>query len=251
MAKAISSLRWKAVTKKKISEQMKKLRIHYLQHVPYEDLGCIQDWCTAKRHSVAATKFYEEETLPEMASFDWLIILGGPMSVNDSDKFSWIDKEKQFIEKVIKAGKTIIGICLGSQFIASVSGSKIDANPEKEIGWFPILKAGESNLLFSNSQEYTVFHWHGETFELPKEAKLLASSEACTNQAFMIGDRILGLQFHLEVTEDSLAKMVTFGKSELTSGKYIQQEENILKRNDFLAANTKKMYEILNYFESR
>lgn len=230
---------------------MKKLKIHYLQHVPYEDLGCIQDWCNAKGHLVSATKFYKDEALPELSSFDWLVILGGPMSVNDSDTFSWIDKEKQFIEKAIKARKTIIGICLGSQFIASVLGSKVYLNPEKEIGWFPITEAGESNLLFSSNKNYTVFHWHGETFNLPDGAKLLASSEACTNQAYLIGDTILGLQFHLEVTEESIAKMVTFGKSELTSGKYIQEEENILKGNDFLAANTKKMYEILNYFESR
>ena len=229
---------------------MKKLRIHYLQHVAYENLGCIENWAIEKGHSITSTRFFENDTLPHSDAFDWLIILGGPMSVNDTDAFDWIEKEKIFICEAIKADKTIIGICLGSQLIASAFGSKVYPNNEKEIGWFPIFKIGEENLLFSDRDFYNVFHWHGETFDLPKEAKLLASSEACYNQAFLIGDKILGLQFHLEVTADSLSKMATFGKNEITDGNYIQSEEIILKNQHHIAENNNKMFALLNHFEA-
>lgn len=229
---------------------MKKIKIHCLQHVAFENLGCIENWIIEKEHQITYTKFFEETVFPETSDFDWLIILGGPMSVNDIEDFPWIIDEKNFIEKSIKASKTILGICLGSQLIASVLGSKVYSNLEKEIGWFPISKVGEENILFSKEDKLVVFHWHGETFDLPKDAKLLASSEACKNQAFQYKDTIFGLQFHLEATPESLAKMVTFGKEELINSKFIQNESVILNEKH-LEKNNQKMYELLNYLESK
>jgi len=230
---------------------MKSLRIHYLQHVAYEDPGCIEQWALEKNHHLTSTKLFRNETFPDISTLDWLIIMGGPMSVNDSDSIDWINAEKEFIAKAINAGKTIIGICLGSQFIASVLGAEIYKNHHKEIGWFPIYNPNNtSNLLFDNTEVYPVFHWHGETFDLPENATLLASSEACKNQAFLYGRNILGLQFHFEVTEDSLQQMITFGKEDIDGSAYTQEAEIIATQKGLIKENNRRMYNILNHFES-
>jgi len=227
---------------------MKKIRIHCLQHVSFENLGCIENWIAEKQYEITYTKFFEEFVFPKSSDFDWLIILGGPMSVNDSEKFPWIIEEQKFIEKAIKEDKTVLGICLGSQLIASILGSKVYPNQEKEIGWFPISKVGNTSVLFSDINTYPVFHWHGETFDLPENTELLASSEACKNQAFQYKDKILGLQFHLEISRESLAKMVNFGKDEIIKSKYIQSPEEIMD-DRYLDTNNQKMYQLLNYLE--
>ena len=226
------------------------MRIHYIQHVVYEDLGCINKWITDKNYKISSTKIFENKIFPNLETFDLLIILGGPMSVNDNLK--WIKKEKLFIEKAIKNNKKVLGICLGSQFIASVLGEKVFRNIKKEIGWFPIQIT--HNLEFDNPLDKTetdivVFHWHGETFNLPKNSFHLAKSEICQNQAFMYNRNVIALQFHLEVTEKSLEKMITFGENELVSDKNIQSKKDMKNfKNSILECN-KRMFLLLDYFE--
>ncbi|MFA9290324.1 MAG: type 1 glutamine amidotransferase [Solirubrobacteraceae bacterium] len=232
---------------------MRKLRIHYLQHVHFEDLGCIEQWILEKGHTQTYTKFYTDFVLPNHSSYDWLIILGGPMGVYQQEKYSWLVKEKEFIKQAIEQNKTVIGICLGSQLIASALGANVFVNNEKEIGWFPI-NASENltNPLFNNQKNYTVFHWHGDTFDLPQNAVLLASSNACTNQAFIYNNKVIGLQFHLEVTENSIQQMIEFGISELiTPENYIQTEKEILNNKNYLNSNNQRMFQLLNYLEAK
>lgn len=230
---------------------MKPLRIHYLQHVAFEGPGCIAQWAETKNHVITSTKLYCNESFPDLSQIDWLIILGGPMSVNDSEKYPWINTEKKFILNAINTGKTVIGICLGSQFIASVLGAGVYKNKEKEIGWFPINNtASADNFLFQDEKEYNVFHWHGETFDLPDNSILLASSEACINQAFLYGNTVLGLQFHFEVTDDSLAQMLTFGKEDIDGSPFTQQPDYIAAQKQLIVENNKRMYSILDYFEA-
>lgn len=229
---------------------MKSLKIHYLQHVAFEGPGCIQDWALEKSHKLTSTKLYKGEDFPELADIDWLIIMGGPMSVNDTDSISWINPEKEFISSAIKADKTVIGICLGSQFIASVLGADVYANNHKEIGWFPVYSPENStNLLFKDTGTYPVFHWHGETFGVPKGAVLLASSEGCKNQAFLYGGKVLGLQFHFEVTEESLQQMLTFGEEDIDGSLYTQEAAHILSQKKYIGESNRRMYSILNHFE--
>lgn len=230
---------------------MKQLHIHYLQHVDFEGPGCIDQWANEKGHTLTSTQLYKGETFPDIQEIDWLIIMGGPMSANDDKKISWIIPEKQFIANAITAGKTVIGICLGSQLIASVLGAQVYANTHKEIGWFPIHNPDSTkNLLFENNKPFDVFHWHGETFDLPKGAALLASSEACKNQAFLYGNRVLGLQFHFEVTRDSLLQMLTFGKEDIDGSAYTQTAGTIAGRQTLISESNEHMYNILNHFES-
>lgn len=224
---------------------MEPTRIHVLQHVAYEDPGCIKIWAEQNRHPLATTHLYESDPLPELDQFDWLVILGGPMSVNDTEIHSWLDPEKSLIKKAIDAGKTVLGICLGAQLIASALGYAVYRNHETEIGWFPI-QAESDSLLFSGTKSFTTFHWHGETFDLPTSAQWLASSDGCANQAFAF-NRVLGLQFHLEATAETISKMVTFGETELVRGKYIQSAAEILEKTELLQANNERMYRILDH----
>ena len=231
---------------------MKKLRIHYLQHVPFEGLGCIADWVSIKGHSLSATKFYENNQLPELSDFDWLIVMGGPMGVYDENKFGWLAGEKEFIRTAIQAGKTVIGICLGAQLIASSLGAKVYSNGKKEIGWYPILPTENGlvvHLLGENLDPFHVFHWHGDTFDLPLGAHRLASSEACLNQAFLFNHKVLGLQFHFEVTEKSLHQMITFCGDELVIGRYVQSAEMILNNAKFVSEVNNRMFHLLDLME--
>lgn len=233
---------------------MKKIRIHYLQHVPFEDLGCIESWAVEKGHLLSSTKFYENGCLPELAEFDWLIVMGGPMGVYDVDKYSWLLPEKVFIQESMQSGKTVLGICLGAQLIASSMGAKVYRNAEKEIGWFaisPTFESLQNPLPIKRGESIMVFHWHGDTFDLPAGANRLASSEACLNQAFGIGEKVLGLQFHFEVTEKSLERLIANCGDELVPAKYIQSAEMILENSHHINGLNHRMFELLNDLEAK
>ena len=180
-------------------------------------------------YDITNTRFFETGELPGINEIDLLIIMGGPMSVNDENELPWLIREKRFICDAIDNGKPVLGICLGAQLIASAMGAKIFPNAFKEIGWFPIQgisSIDSSAFRFPASAE--VFHWHGETFDLPTGAILLARSEGCENQAFQIGKSVIGLQFHLETTPESARELVSNCRDELVAGEYIQTEQDIL-----------------------
>jgi len=205
------------------------MRAHYLQHVPFEGLGSMEPWLISAGYEISHTRFFESEELPELNRIDLLIVMGGPMSVNDEEEFVWLVQEKKFIQDAIGLGKPVLGICLGAQLIASAMGAKVYQNPVKEIGWFPVQgvsSKGASSFKFPPSIE--VFHWHGETFDLPSGAIHIARSQGCENQAFLIGASVIGLQFHLETTPESAREIVSNCRDELIPSQYVQTEEEIL-----------------------
>ena len=114
------------------------MRAHYLQHVEFEGLGSIEPWLKAAGYEITNTRLFESAKLPDLKKIDLLIVMGGPMSVNDEDDFPWLVSEKKFIREAINSGKPVLGICLGAQLIASATGARVYRNPIKEIGWFPI-----------------------------------------------------------------------------------------------------------------
>ena len=205
------------------------MRAHFLQHVPFEGLGSIEPWLKMAGYDISCTKFFASHDLPNPLDVDLLIVMGGPMSVNDENQYPWLIQEKEFVRKAIQADKSVLGICLGAQIIASAMGASVYANDVKEIGWFPVEgHALTADTLFTFPPSIEVFHWHGETFDLPAGAVHLARSRACENQAFQLGNSVIGLQFHLETTAASANDIVKHCREELIPSTYVQSESTVL-----------------------
>lgn len=207
------------------------MKIHILQHVPFEGPGSIEQWADANGHTLSVTRLYASDHLPALERFDLLIILGGPMSVHDVDEYVWLKAEKWFIQQVIDAGKPVLGICLGAQLLSEVLGGTVTQGKEKEIGWFPITLSPEfaaTELGSRLPETMEVFHWHGETFSIPAGALRIASTVVCENQGFIHGNKIIGLQFHLETTPMSAESIISNSVHELVPAPFIQNEDEML-----------------------
>jgi GMP synthase-like glutamine amidotransferase len=223
------------------------MRIHYLQHIDFETPSNILKLLQQKKCSLTSTMLYENTILPEQNDFDTLIIMGGPMNIYEEKKYPFLKYEKKFIEKSIKNNKKILGICLGSQLLADVLGSKVYKNKEKEIGFFPIklTETGINSTYFNGIQkEFMVFHWHGDTYDIPKTAKHLAYTDVCHSQAFSYNENVIGLQFHFELNEESINNLILNCKNELVDASFIQKEPEI--RNHYKLIDP--MYKILEKF---
>jgi len=201
------------------------MRVHYLQHVPFEDLGSMAVYFKEKNARITNTQVYQNTAFPGTNEFDLLVVMGGPMGVYQENEHPWLVTEKAFIRSAVDDGKIVIGFCLGAQLIAEVCGATVTQNGEKEIGWFdcqPVESSAKGilNSIFARSE--LAFHWHGDTFSLPPGAQRLARSQACENQAFSIDDRIFGFQFHLEVTPAGTRDLIKHCSDELTESRFVQ-----------------------------
>ena len=205
------------------------MHVHVLQHVPFEGLGSIEAWLSDRDARVTFTRFFEPARLPALADIDFVIALGGPMSVNDEEQLPWLREEKRFVAEAIAGDKVVLGICLGAQLIASALGARVYPGPEKEIGWFPVFAEPAVPGAFVFPAATEVFHWHGETFDLPAGAVHLARSAACRNQAFQVGKRVIGLQFHLETTPESADAIIKNCAGELLPQQRFIQTESTLR----------------------
>src|SRR5688500_3586002 len=207
-----------------------EISVHALLHIPFEGTGCIADWVAKNKFHYTETRLWEPAQLPDVQQLDLLIIMGGPMSVNDEKKYPWLHKEKLLIEAAINEGKQVLGICLGAQLIANVLGARVYPHEQKEIGWFPVRmnEHAQNTPLHFFPKEFVTFHWHGETFDLPYGATLVAHSDATPHQAFTYGDNVFALQFHPEMTPQALRDILEGGDAELQPAKYIQTAEEIL-----------------------
>ena len=225
------------------------MNIHWLQHVPFEGLGAIERWAGSKGHTLSCTRLFAGDPLPEHSEFGMLVVMGGPMGIYDEQEYPWLITEKAFIRAAVEAGRPVLGICLGAQLLADVLGARVSANKEKEIGWFPVTRtdAVPSGLQGVLPEKQTVFHWHGDTFDLPTGAVHLYISEGCRNQAFLYKDRVLALQFHLETTAESAMPLLKNCRHELVPGPWIQTEQEIIEGLEKFTGINLTMDGILEY----
>ncbi len=204
------------------------MRIAVLQHVPFEGPAAIADWAAARGIEIAVTHLYRDEPLPTLADFDMLAVMGGPMSANDEARHAWLTPEIALVGGAIDAGKIVFGACLGAQIIAKALGANVYAANQREIGWFEVKRTEAAHPLFEGlPAAFTVFHWHGETFDLPAGAVRLAETASTPNQAFALNGRVLGLQFHMEATPASVADLVQNAADEIGTGPFEQSPDAI------------------------
>ena len=199
------------------------------QHVGCETTGIFLDLLQAQKRPVETVRFYEGDRAPEnLSPFSGLLVMGGPMSVNDEATYPWLKTEDRLLNEALALDFPTLGICLGSQLIAKAAGGTIRQGPRKEIGWYPVrlTAAARHDRLFGGFPEsIEVFEWHGEYFDTPPGAVNLASSTLYKCQAFSIGRNVYGLLFHLEVTASLVSDWVSTFTQELDGvSDYIQPD---------------------------
>ena len=220
-------------------------RIHCIEHVPFETPGCIADWVVERGHSFASTRVYAGDLYPELEAFDALVVMGGPMGVHDADVYPWLVEERQLIERAVDTDKHVLGVCLGAQLLASALGARVYRNRFKEIGWFPMHATEAGVTAWNLPGKLLAFHWHGDAFELPSGAMHLAKSDACEHQMFALGTKVVGIQFHLEMTRDGVAELVRHCGDEIGEGPYIQSAAKMAATDAFVPAHA-CLYTILD-----
>jgi len=222
------------------------MKIHYLQHIAFEGLGLIGEWAQQNNVELSHTKMYMEESLPSAFDFDILIIMGGPMSISDTEEHSWLIKEKAFIKNAIDSNIKVLGICLGAQLLAEALGANVYANNKKEIGFFDVKKYKNtaSPLAQIFPETFNAFHWHGDTFDIPEEASPLFYSEATSNQAFSYKDQVIAFQFHIEMNEENIKDITTECMYDLQPDEFVFSAPEIMRNLD----NTKDINSLLFTF---
>jgi GMP synthase-like glutamine amidotransferase len=228
------------------------MRIHCLTHVPFEGPGFVGRWAEERGHRMAFTRLYAGDLLPAAADLDLLLVMGGPMNIYEHDPYPWLAAEKACIRAAIDAGKKALGICLGAQLVADVLGGPVTRNPLKEIGWFEVARtngAAASRVFSALPERFMALHWHGDTFAVPPGCLHAAASRACANQAFVFEDRVVGLQFHLEATAESLAALIENCADELVPGPWIESAEKLSSRPELIARTNGYMRALLEAVE--
>lgn len=198
------------------------MRLLMIQHVACEGPGLLEKELINKNWELDIRCMdIPETTLPDnLDDYQAFIILGGPMGAYEEGKFPYLIQVQKLVRKAVNNHIPTVGICLGGQLIARALGADVRPNVIKEIGWAPVRLRpdGKENLLFLDLPSgFSVFQWHADTFSLPEGAVLLASSEACNNQAFVYADHIWALQFHIEVTPTMISNWSEIYKDELVN----------------------------------
>ena len=182
--------------------------ILFIKHIDIEGPETLGEFFAARGYASQTIDLSRGEDLPtDFADIQAVVVLGGPMNVDEEDKYPFLRSENIFIEKILAAQIPYLGICLGSQLLAKAAGAKVTKNSVEEIGWSTVrlTSDGRTDPLFAGlNEDVLVFQWHGDTFAIPSVGKWLASSPECRHQALKVGSCAYGLQFHVEITDKSI-----------------------------------------------
>ena len=203
------------------------MKVLIVKHAPFEREGNMAAWLQRKQAEIVYLNLYESAVFPDPKAFDLIVLLGGPMSVNDEQIYPWLVPEKQFVKEALSLNMPILGLCLGGQLIANVLGAAVTLNRETEIGWHTVSNNTSNKNLFQFPNQIPIFNWHSETFALPKGAEPLIKSQACQNQGFQYGDKVIGLQCHPEVTAEIIQDWIDEIGEQMTQGDFVQTPEQI------------------------
>jgi GMP synthase-like glutamine amidotransferase len=226
------------------------MRIFFLQHDPLDGPGAMIEWAEARGHTVATCLICEGAPLPPIESFDLLVSLGGPMGAYEEDLLPWLGIEKQYLRQTVAAGKKILGLCLGCQLLAEALGGKAFRHTCKEFGWQPIEPLPQGADWFGTQKPFKAFQWHGDTYSLPPEAVQIATNEACDQQAFVIGNQVLGLQFHLEWTEQMARDALADPGAAPPKSPFVQSPEEILSDPSLFETGKRRFFLMMDRFVS-
>jgi GMP synthase-like glutamine amidotransferase len=230
------------------------MRIQLIEHDP-EDFSRtnISFWATAKGHQVKQTFVCNNEQLPALDSFDWLMVMGGSQNAWNDQGYSWLQEEKAFVSETLSRGKLYLGICFGAQLLAEALGGEIFPNEHKEIGWHEVSlnRQGRESFLFQNvPSSFITFHWHSDHFALPDNCTRLASSPPTKNQAFVWSERpAVGLQFHPEYTRDMIRYYAGEHSLDWEPDRYVGSGKEVLARTEEIPDTYWLMETLLNNIE--
>lgn len=222
------------------------MHVHFIIHEHFEAPGAYENWARMRHHTLSYSRVYAGEPLPEaVEGIDFLIVMGGPQSPSTTQEACpWFDAKAEIavIQRAITAGKTVIGVCLGSQLIGEALGAPFSHSPEKEIGKFPIwlTDAGRANPLFNHfGERLEVGHWHNDMPGLTPEAEIIAWSEGCPRQIVQYRERAFGFQCHMELTPEVVELLIAHSQSDLRlaeSHRFIDTPEQ-LRAHDYREMN--------------
>ena len=218
-----------------------------LLHHPRVGAGTTPTWAHSRGHIWTEVDLSAGEQLPDdPTQFDLIILTGGPMGVYDADQFAWISLELEFIRRAIDAGSSVLGLCLGAQMIAAALGAQVVPHTHQEIGWWPVRFSPDSRTdatyLDHMPDEFVAMMWHGDTFDVPAGATLLASSEGCHRQMFhACNGRVLGMQFHPEFSMVDVERLLAHNTMPETHTTWVQSPE-------IIAAGTRHAQHMRNHY---
>lgn len=209
-----------------------------LQHVPHEILGTLNPLLKKHGFRIRYVNFGRDPNAePKLDKYNGLIVLGGPMGVYEADKFPHLRVEMRLIEEALRRDIPVLGICLGSQLIAHVLKADVRVHTHKEIGWHDIhlTEQGDDDPLFQRfDKTEKLFQMHGDTFDIPRSADHLAFSKLCEGQAFRYGDKVYGLQFHLEVDQAMIGRWLKIHRADVESCAPLTEAEIIADTQKYI-----------------
>lgn len=209
----------------------KKMKIQVINHASFEKPGYFKTWAEKHGHQIISLHPHKGDVLHSPDDYDFLLIMGGPQSATELDKYPYLRDEIANIQEAMAKNKLVVGVCLGAQLIGEACGARTQRSPNPEIGVFPLelTEAAKAHPIFQHfPQEFSVAHWHNDMPGLTKEAKLLASSAGCPNQIIEFNSKTYGFQCHFEFTRNNVAQLIEHCHHELTPGQFIQTAEEML-----------------------